>query len=86
MFNGYRAGASGRGSPRAAVPDVKAPTLYVWSDADATVGRAAAEATARHVSGPYRLLATEGAGHFPTDQAGEQVTRAIVEHVARDRG
>lgn len=75
----YRAAASGERAN--AVPAVRVPTLYVWGDADATVGRAAAEATARHVDAPYRFLVIEGAGHFLTDQAGERVTAAVVEHV-----
>lgn len=75
----YRAAVSGgRADP---VPPVRVPTLYVWGDADATVGRAAAEATARCVDAPYRFLPIEGAGHFLTDQIGERVTAAVVEHV-----
>jgi len=79
-LNWYRAAASG-GLARADVPPVTAPTLYVWGDADATVGRAAAEATKDYVRGPYRFLELSGVGHFVTDQAGAEVTRAIVQHV-----
>jgi pimeloyl-ACP methyl ester carboxylesterase len=80
-LNWYRAprSESGFGSE---VPAIAAPTLYVWGDADATVARSAAEATARFVRGPYRFLVVPGAGHFLTDQAGEQVVQAIATHIA----
>jgi pimeloyl-ACP methyl ester carboxylesterase len=77
-LNWYRAALSGGAQ---ALPAVRVPTLYVWGDADATVGRAAAEATARHVEGAYRFVVIEGAGHFLTDQAGERVTRELLEHL-----
>ena len=81
-LNWYRAGAS-PGSALAGpnVPPVSVPTLYLWGDADATVGRAAAEATARFVTGPYRFEVIEGAGHFLTDQAGTKVTAALLAHL-----
>jgi pimeloyl-ACP methyl ester carboxylesterase len=65
------------------VPNVSVPTLYVWGDQDATVGRAAAEATAAHVTGPYQFEVVAGAGHFLTDQAGAHVSELIVAHVLR---
>jgi pimeloyl-ACP methyl ester carboxylesterase len=75
----YRAAASGE-PLRAGVIEV--PTLYVWGDADANVGRAAAEATAEHVSAPYRFEVIAGGAHTLTDQPGVDVTQLIVSHVA----
>lgn len=76
----YRAGA---GSLRAAdVPPVAARTLYVWGDADATVGRMAAEATAGFVTGPYRFEVIEGAGHFLTDEVPDAINRLLLQHLA----
>jgi len=66
-----------------AVPDVRVPTLYLWGDEDATVGRVAAEATRAHVSGPYEFRVLVGAGHFLTDQRPDAVTQALLEHLAR---
>ena len=77
-LNWYRAGG-GAALSAADVPDVHVPTLYLWGDADATVGRAAAEGTAQHVKAAYRFVVVEGAGHFLTDQAGARVTAAILE-------
>jgi pimeloyl-ACP methyl ester carboxylesterase len=77
----YRAG--GASSLRARdVPPVGCRTLYIWGDADATVGRPAAEATAGFVTGPYRLETIAGAGHFLTDQVPETVNRLLLQHLA----
>jgi pimeloyl-ACP methyl ester carboxylesterase len=65
------------------VAAVRVPTLYVWGDADKTVGRAAAIATAQYVTAPYRFEIIPGAGHFLTDQVGETITRLLLEHLAR---
>ena len=81
-INWYRAPVqSGASQPLAAheTPDVGVPTLYIWGDADATVGRVAAEGTAAHVAGPYRFEVLPGVGHFVTDQAGARVTEILLE-------
>lgn len=57
---------------------------HVWGDQDATVGRAAAEATAQHVSGPYRFDVLTGVGHFLTDQAPERVSALLLDHVLKN--
>jgi pimeloyl-ACP methyl ester carboxylesterase len=86
-LNWYRSGRSDGSSPLAAadVPAVSVPTLYVWGDADASVGRVAAESTARYVTGIYRFAVIEGAGHFLTDEAVEPVTALLLEHIANNR-
>ncbi|HLZ85367.1 MAG TPA: alpha/beta hydrolase [Caulobacteraceae bacterium] len=66
-------------------PAVAAPTLYVWGDADATVGRRAAGLTADHVTGPYRLVTLEGAGHFLVDQFPHRVSELIIGHLHERR-
>ena len=77
----YRAGGSASLRARD-VPPVAARTLYIWGDADATVGRIAAEATADFVTGAYRFEVIPGAGHFLTDQAPDAVNRLLLEHLA----
>ena len=67
-LNWYRAAGSS-GIAAADVPAVLVPTLYVWGDADATVGRRAAEGTRKLVEAPYRFVELAGIGHFVTDQA-----------------
>jgi pimeloyl-ACP methyl ester carboxylesterase len=79
-LNWYR--AAGSRNSALAVPGaatVEAATLYIWGDADATVGRVAAEATADYVSGPYRFEVLPGVGHFVTDQVGDKVTELLLD-------
>ena len=84
-LNWYRA-ATGAGLRAADTPDVTVPTLYLWGTDDHSVGRVAAEATAERVSGPYRFVEIEGAGHFLTDDgASDVVTDALVAHLAAHR-
>ncbi len=67
------------------VGPITVPTMYIWGDADATVGPSAAQWTAEHVKGPYRFETVPGAGHFVTDQAPAAVTRLLLEHLAAHR-
>jgi len=83
-INWYRAPVQeGADQPLAAAhtPPVTVPTLYLWGDADATVGLAAAEATARFVEAAYRFEILPGVGHFVTDQVGGPVTLLLLEHL-----
>jgi pimeloyl-ACP methyl ester carboxylesterase len=73
----YRA----RGAIRGPLGPIRVPTLYIWGDADDTVGRAAAEGTAGDVSGPYRFEVLPGVGHFAVDQAPEQVNALLLAHL-----
>ena len=76
--NWYRAARSGE---PVSAGDIEVPTLYVWGDADASVGRVAAEATVEHVKAPYRFEAIAGGAHALTDQLGERVTQFVLSHV-----
>ena len=81
-LNWYRA-ASGAGLRAADTPAVTVPTCYIWGTEDASVGRAAAEATAEHVTGPYRLVEVAGGGHFLTDDGSNSVvTEALLDHLS----
>jgi pimeloyl-ACP methyl ester carboxylesterase len=68
----------------AAVPAIEIPTLYVWSDADPSIGRAAAEATAEHVTGPYRFVVLEGVSHWIPEQAAATFNPLLLAHLAGD--
>ncbi len=81
-LNWYRA-ASGSGLRAADTPPVTIPTCYIWGTEDASVGRAAAEGTASHVTGPYRLVEIDGGGHFLTDDGSNaMVTDSLLDHLA----
>lgn len=76
----YRA-AGGSGIQAAEVPVVRVPTLYVWGDADATVGRDAAEGSGAFVRAPYRFVELPAVGHFVTDDAPELFPPLLIEHL-----
>jgi pimeloyl-ACP methyl ester carboxylesterase len=75
----YRANDLGHSGEMASI-DV--PTLYLWGEQDATVGRVAAEMTAQYVRADFRFEALPGVGHFVTDQDGATVSRLLLEHLA----
>jgi pimeloyl-ACP methyl ester carboxylesterase len=74
----YRA----RGAIRGPLGPIRVPTLYIWGDADDTVGRTAAEGTVDFVAAPYRFEVLPGVGHFAADQAPDRVSALLMEHVA----
>jgi pimeloyl-ACP methyl ester carboxylesterase len=63
------------------VGPVTVPTLYLWGEADASVGRAAAEGTAAFVTGAYTFEPVPGVGHFATDEVPDTVTRLLLAHL-----
>jgi pimeloyl-ACP methyl ester carboxylesterase len=74
----YRA----RGAIRTPLGPIRVPTLYIWGDADDTVGRMAAEGTVDFVAAPYRFEVLPGVGHFAADQAPDHVNELLLQHVA----
>jgi pimeloyl-ACP methyl ester carboxylesterase len=74
----YRA----RGAIRGPLGPIRVPTLYIWGDADDTVGRNAAEGTVDFIAAPYRFEVLPGVGHFAADQAPERVCELMLEHLA----
>jgi pimeloyl-ACP methyl ester carboxylesterase len=73
----YRA----RGAIRAPLGPIRVPTLYIWGDADDTVGRVAAEGTQDFVAAPYRFAVLPGGGHFVAEQMPEQVSELLLGHI-----
>jgi pimeloyl-ACP methyl ester carboxylesterase len=74
----YRA----RGAIRGPLGPIRVPTLYIWGDADDTVGRLAAEGTVDFIAAPYRFEVFSGGGHFVADQMPHRVNELMLEHVA----
>ncbi len=74
----YRA----RGAIRGPLGVIEVPTLYIWGDADDTVGRVAAEGTRDFVAAPYRFEVLPGVGHFVADQAPDRVNELLLQHLA----
>jgi pimeloyl-ACP methyl ester carboxylesterase len=74
----YRA----RGAIRGPLGPIRVPTLYIWGDADDTVGRTAAEGTVDFVAASYRFEVLAGVGHFAADQVPERISELLLAHVA----
>ncbi|HEY2862907.1 MAG TPA: alpha/beta hydrolase, partial [Casimicrobiaceae bacterium] len=74
----YRA----RGAIRGPLGPIRVPTLYIWGDADDTVGRVAAEGTVDFIAAPYQFEVLPGVGHFAADQAPERVSELMLAHVS----
>ena len=68
---------------RQPIKPTEVPTLYLWGDADDTVGRAAAEGTGRFIAAPYRFEILPGVGHYAADQVPERVNELLLVHLAR---
>lgn len=75
----YRA----RGAIRAPLGPIRVPTLYLWGDADDTVGRPAAEGTRDFISAPYQFAVLPGGSHFIQDQMPEAVNALLLAHIRR---
>lgn len=78
----YRA----RGAIRGPLGPIRVPTLYIWGDADDTVGRVAAEGTRDFVAAPYQFEVLPGVGHFAADSAPERVSELLLAHIEAHPG
>jgi pimeloyl-ACP methyl ester carboxylesterase len=67
----------------AEIGTIKVPTLYIWGDADATVGPEAAHGTREFVGAAYGMEVLPGVGHFVMDQAPAKATDLLLEHLGR---
>jgi pimeloyl-ACP methyl ester carboxylesterase len=79
-LNYYRANLSperGAWEAMGEVGPITAPTALLWGDQDPALGRRAAEDTAQHVAGDYRLEVLEGAGHWLQFERPAEVSRAL---------
>ncbi len=61
----------------------KVPTLYIWGDADATVGPHAARGTGDFVEAAYAMEVLPGVGHFVMDQAAGRATELLLAHLKK---
>lgn len=87
VLDWYRAGALPRkpGTPHGMsrdFPPVAIPTLYLWSDQDPAIGRAGADLTERHVTGPYRFVVCEGVDHWIQERVPDLVNAELLAHLA----
>jgi pimeloyl-ACP methyl ester carboxylesterase len=57
------------------------PTTYLWGDADAVTGRAAAELCGEYVAGDFRFVSLPGISHWVPDQAPAEVAAAVIARI-----
>lgn len=67
-------------SMREPVGRTPVPTTYLWGNGDRYLGRYAAEATAKYVTGPYRFVETDG-NHWLPETKPAEVAAAILAQV-----
>lgn len=68
---------------RQPIAPTKVPTLFIWGEADDTVGRIAAEGTAEFIEADYRFAPLPGVGHYAADQVPVRVNGLLLEHLTR---
>lgn len=61
---------------------VAVPSLYVWSDRDAALGRQAAERTRAFVDGDYTFVELAGVSHWIPDERPDDLAEAVLAHLA----
>ena len=67
----------------AEIGSIEVPTLYIWGDADATVGPDAAHGTGEFVSAAFAMEVLPGVGHFVMDQAPAKATELMLAHMKK---
>jgi pimeloyl-ACP methyl ester carboxylesterase len=68
----------GRRYARSLRTPVQAPVLHLHGDVDRCILPATAQGSGRYVAGEYEWRMLEGVGHFPQDEAPEQVSGELV--------
>ncbi len=63
---------------------VSVPTLLIYGTEDFGFSQRAWDETAKCCSGPYRSVALPGIGHWSPEEAPEETTRLILEHIRRE--
>jgi pimeloyl-ACP methyl ester carboxylesterase len=68
---------------RAPIGPTRVPTLFIWGEADDTVGRIAAEGTAEFIEADYLFAPLPGIGHYAADQQPARVCELLRDHLSR---
>ena len=61
----------------------RVPTLFIWGEADDTVGRIAAEGTAEFIEADYRFAPLPVVGHYAADQQPARISELLLDHLTR---
>jgi pimeloyl-ACP methyl ester carboxylesterase len=68
---------------RQPIGPTRVPTLFIWGEADDTVGRMAAEGTGEFIAADYQFAALPGVGHYAADQVPQRVNALLLDHLAK---
>lgn len=68
--------------PRAALPSVSVPTMFVWSDGDTACLEPGARRCGRYVTGEYRFETLRGVSHWMIDERPDDVAGLLAEWFA----
>ena len=68
---------------RASIGPTRVPTLFIWGEADDTVGRIAAEGTAEFIEADYRFAPLPVVGHYAADQQPARISELLLDHLTR---
>ncbi|OLT11144.1 hypothetical protein BJF78_27640 [Pseudonocardia sp. CNS-139] len=79
-LNWYRAMTAGRGDGPEA--PVTVPSLFVWSDGDTAITRAAVGLAHRHVTAPFRFVELVGVSHWIPDEDPDRLADLVLAHMA----
>jgi len=60
---------------------IRVPTLYIWGDADDTVGRIAADGTRDFIAAPYRFEVLRASGILPPTRRPIGSAKLMLEHI-----
>ncbi|WP_433270481.1 alpha/beta fold hydrolase [Actinosynnema sp. CS-041913] len=78
VLNWYRANPVVSGTYR----PVSVPTRFLWGENDQVIGPEAAQNTGRWVTGPYWFEVMADTGHFIPEEAAEETTLHLLDHLA----
>jgi pimeloyl-ACP methyl ester carboxylesterase len=76
-------GCAGRSRSAAPIGPTRVRTLFIWGEADDTVGRIAAEGTTEFIQADYRFVPLPCVGHYAADQVPAEVNKLLLDHLAR---
>jgi pimeloyl-ACP methyl ester carboxylesterase len=68
---------------RQPIGPTRVPTLFIWGEADDSVGRMAAEGTGEFIAADYQFAALPGVGHYAADQVPQRVNALLLDHLAK---
>jgi len=61
--------------------DINTPTLFIWGNQDPALGRRGTELTLQYMKGPYYRFIEIDAGHWLIQDAYDEVSEAILDHL-----